>query len=97
MKKGKQKNGVLKARKKSGAVLARRALNAFHIDKGDIENEAVGDHEQSDQDPEEIVDDEDIDSDEAFDSSDEERYSSFKFSGGSSKSYKVALSRQIGC
>jgi U3 small nucleolar RNA-associated protein 14 len=34
-------------------------------------------------------DDEEIDSDEAFDEEDDERYSTFKFSGSSSKGSKV--------
>jgi len=46
--------------------------------------------EESDDGQVESEDDEDIDSDEAFDESDEERFSTFKFSGSSAKGRQVS-------
>jgi U3 small nucleolar RNA-associated protein 14 len=70
-------------------------LNAFRIDKDDVSEgtrEAEETLEHSDDGEVKSEDDEDIDSDEAFDESDEEKYSTFKFSGSSSKGGKVCFS-----
>jgi U3 small nucleolar RNA-associated protein 14 len=67
-------------------------LNAFRIDKDDEpaeSREAEETLEMSDDGGVKSEDDEEIDSDEAFDESDDEKYSSFKFSGSSSKTVKV--------
>ena len=69
-------------------------MNAFRIDKDDVSEktrEAEETLEHNDDGEVKSEDDEDIDSDEAFDESDEERYSTFKFSGSSSKSEKVSF------
>ena len=78
--------------RKVAAVRERRALNVFRIDQND-DMEAIGAKEEglpeSDEGQVMSEDDEDIDSDEAFDESDEERFSTFKFSGSSAKNGKV--------
>jgi len=69
-------------------------LNTFHIDDEDFSKESLEAEQELDEDEEGQVkseDDEDIDSDEAFDESDEERFSSFKFSGSSSNGVKVNI------
>jgi U3 small nucleolar RNA-associated protein 14 len=66
---------------------SRRTLNAFRIDKGDDNREAHEADETLHVSDEGVRsdDDEDIDSDGAFDESDEEKFSTFKFSGSNSK------------
>ena len=88
----KRRNGPSNGRRQTGIVRGRRALNAFRIDNEDIPEEtreAEETLEQSDNEGVKSEDDEDIDSDEAFDESDEERFSTFKFSGSTSKGGKV--------
>lgn len=89
--------GTSKGRRQTGVVRRRRVLNAFVIDKTyhvqgaasaaaaeELEEEESGEHRVKSE------DDEDIDSDEAFDESDEERFSTFKFSGSSAKVQEVS-------
>ena len=88
----KRRGGPSIGPRKSGGVSSRRTLNSFHIDKEDESaetREAVEALDASDDGSVRSEDDEDIDSDEAFDESDEERYSTFKFSGSSSKGNTV--------
>src|SRR5271170_8062051 len=80
--------GVSKSHRHTSIVRGRRALNAFRIDKNhSIEGAAAEEEmlEEGDDGQVKSEDDEDIDSDEAFDESDEERFSTFKFSGSSAK------------
>ena len=89
-----RRNGPSNGRRKTGIVRGRRALNAFRIDKEDVSEgtrEAEETLERSSDAEVKSEDDEDIDSDEAFDESDEERYSTFKFSGSSSKGGMVSF------
>ena len=79
---------------KQGGLRGGKALNTFHIDDEDFSKESLEAEEELDEDEDGQVkseDDEDIDSDEAFDESDEERFSSFKFSGSSSNGVKVRI------
>ena len=83
-------------RRQTGVVRGRRALNAFRIDKEDILDKTPETQETLEQIEDGLVkseDDEDIDSDEAFDESDEERFSTFKFSGSSSKDGTLQVGR----
>jgi hypothetical protein len=79
--------------RQTATVRGRRALNAFRLEENDPVDDAAGMEdeslEQSDEGQVKSEDDEDIDSDEAFDESDEERFSTFKFSGSSAKNVKV--------
>ena len=80
--------GVSNSHRQTSIVRGRRALNAFRIDKNhSIEGAAAEEEmlEEGDDGQVKSEDDEDIDSDEAFDESDEERFSTFKFSGSSAK------------
>jgi hypothetical protein len=82
--------GVSNSHRQTSIVRGRRALNAFRIDKNhSIEGAAAEEEmlvEEGDADGQvKSEDDEDIDSDEAFDESDEERFSTFKFSGSLAK------------
>ena len=93
-----RRNGPSNGRRQTGVVRKRRALNAFRIDQEDIPEgirEAEEAFEQSDNEGVKTDDDEDIDSDEAFDESDEERFSTFKFSGSTSKGGKVNLCEKL--
>jgi len=79
---------------KQGGLKGGKVLNTFHIDDEDFSKESLEAEQELDEDEEGKVkseDDEDIDSDEAFDESDEERFSSFKFSGSSSNGVKVSI------
>jgi U3 small nucleolar RNA-associated protein 14 len=68
-----------------------RTLNAFRIGEDDELKQTREEKETLELNDEGVKssDDEDIDSDEAFDESDEERYSTFKFSGSMSRSNQV--------
>jgi U3 small nucleolar RNA-associated protein 14 len=84
----KSRTGPSNPRRKTGIVRGRRALNSFHIEDDDTPartQDAEEIPDDSDEGGVKSEDDEDIDSDEAFDEDDEERYSTFKFSGSSSK------------
>jgi U3 small nucleolar RNA-associated protein 14 len=85
------RSGPSNPRRRTGVVRGRRALNAFHVGKDDVDQSARDEEEILDdsEDGVKSEDDEDIDSDEAFDEDDEERFSTFKFSGSSSKATKV--------
>jgi U3 small nucleolar RNA-associated protein 14 len=88
----KNRSGPSNPRRKTGVVRGRRALNSFHIEDDEVPSrteDAEENPEVSDEGGVKSEDDEDIDSDEAFDEDDEKRYSTFKFSGSSSKSLKA--------
>ena len=87
------RSGPSNPQRRTGVVRGRRALNAFRVDKEDVDQNARDEEEILDDDDDGVKseDDEDIDSDEAFDEEDEERYSTFKFSGSSSKGNKVGF------
>ena len=87
-------SSTFNGRRKNASVPARRAQNAFRIDREDVPAETADVDESMNQSDEEGVkseDDEEIDSDEAFGESDEEKYSSFKFLGSSVKDKKVFI------
>ena len=88
----KSRSGPSNPRRKTGIVRGHHALNSFHIedeDKPARTEDAEEIPDDSDEGGVKSEDDEDIDSDEAFDEDDEERYSTFKFSGSSSKHSKA--------
>jgi U3 small nucleolar RNA-associated protein 14 len=90
----KGRSGASNSHRQTAAVRGRRALNAFRIDKNDSIDEAAAQEEMLEEGEDGQVkseDDEDIDSDEAFDESDEERFSTFKFSGSSAKGRQVNI------
>ena len=88
----KSRSGPSNPRRKTGVVRGHHALNSFHIEDDDTparSQDAEEIPDDSDEGGVKSEDDEDIDSDEAFDEDDEERYSTFKFSGSSSKHLKA--------
>jgi U3 small nucleolar RNA-associated protein 14 len=79
------------APRKSSLARSSRTLNAFRIGKDDEPTQIREEKETLEVSDEGVKssDDEDIDSDEAFDESDDERYSTFKFSGSTSRRNQV--------
>jgi len=87
----KSRSGVSRGPRNANKVKRGKGLDVFSIESDDAVH-APGDLEGVLDDGDDEVkseDDEDIDSDEAFGESDEEKYSTFKFSGSSSRNKQV--------